>query len=33
MDNTLGVVVMDSVLRISVAHGVLEAAEFDTHGK
>lgn len=34
MDNTLGVVVMASVLRISVAHGVLEVvAKTDIHGK
>lgn len=33
MGNTLGVVVMDSVLRISVARGVLEAAEVNIHGK
>lgn len=33
MGNTLGVVVMDSVLLISVARGVLEAAEVDIHGK
>lgn len=33
MGNTLGVVVMDSVLRISVARGVLEVAEVDIHGK
>ena len=33
MGNTLGVVVMASVLRISVVRGVLEAAKVDSHGK
>lgn len=32
MDNTLGVVVMASVLRISVARGVLEAAKLTYTG-